>query len=107
MASACPIPDPAPVTTATFPAKPSIEHSLVWFDMVSRLAGTRGPGESGYDGRRAGGGRHTSARASQRDVQSGVAQSDDRAERGGGQPARLDLAQGLRGNAGVLGNLVQ
>jgi hypothetical protein len=29
MASACPMPDPAPVTAATFPAKPSIRISLV------------------------------------------------------------------------------
>ena len=32
VASACPMPDPAPVTTATFPAKPSIAALLVSVD---------------------------------------------------------------------------
>ena len=40
-ASACPMPEPAPVTAATFPANPCMSTLLVSW-LLSRLAGTRG-----------------------------------------------------------------
>src|SRR6202035_304687 len=48
-ASACPIPEPAPVTTATFPANPCMSTLPVGWLVGSRLTGTAGPGCTGFE----------------------------------------------------------